>query len=280
MENNSPVEAYFAAIEAELEDVPVARRTEFADEARAHLHAMVEAKRADGWGEVQARQSAMSEFGDPQKVGRALRRQWADSGQLETAGEPLSLWRKVRMFALPVIGCVAFYALLTWMQASARKVAWHMPVVTALVLGSLAYGVSSTVRHRGGWTPSTIVGCAGAFVVASNVLINLNGYRSWGGEWREWGITAFMLLYLSVYGWLYKRERTNRPWQWSALYQTSPVAAEQTYRLGPFVGLALGMTTASIGIVAMGSQFFGLPLALLACAGFVGLVVLGWKLFK
>ncbi len=277
MENNSPVEAYFAAIEAELEDVPAARRTEFVDEVRAHLHAMIEAKRADGRSESQAWQSAMSEFGEPQKVGRDLRRQWADSAQLESEGVPLSLRRKLWIFALPVVASIVIYAMATLIISPRNNAGWQMPVIAAIALGSLAYGVSSTVRYRGGWTPSTIVGCAGAFVVLSNVLININGYRSWGGEWREWGITAFILLYVSVYGWLYKRERTNRPWQFSALYKTSPIAAEQTYRLGPLVGLAMGTTMGCIGIISVGLQFFGLPIALLLCAVSIGSAVVYGK---
>ncbi len=277
MENN--LESYFAAIEAQLGDMPVARKTEFMDEMRAHLHAMVEANRADGHDAATAWLHSMREFGEPEKVGRALRKQWADSAQLESEGEPLSRRRKWRMFALPVAACCVFYALFT--LARGYEASWQLPLIAALAFGCLAYGTASDVRGRGGWKPSTIVGCIGAFILLSNSIFNLSGHQSWGGEWRTWGMFAFTLLYVSLYHWLSKCERAHRPWQFGALYKTNPIAAEQMYRLSPLVGLAMGTAMSCIGLIAVGSQFFGLPVALISCAGVIGVsVVLGRWLLK
>lgn len=268
MGNN--LDSYLAAIEAELGDIPAARKREFMDEARAHLWAMVEAKRADGLSEEAAWQSAMAEFGESREVGRALRQQWADSAQLESEGAPLSTRRKLWIFALPVVGCVLAYALFTLMLAPESSAGWQMPVLAIITFGCITFGISSDVRKRGGWKPSTIVGCFSAVIITSNALFNLSGGREWGGEWRSWGTFAFVMTYASLYFWLYKRERANRPWQWNARFKQSPVAAEQEYRLAPLVGLAMGTVLSCIGLVSIGLQFFGLPFALLSCAGLVG----------
>lgn len=279
MENN--LESYLAAIEAQLNDVPDARRTEFMDEVRAHLHAMFEAKRADGEDTEAAWLYAMREFGEPHEVGRALRAQWADSAQLESEGAPLSLRRKLRMFALPVVGCVVAYAFLAWMRAPQNQASWQMPVIAALVFGCIGFGIASEVRQRGGWKPSTIVGCVGALIICSNALFNLSGHQDWGGEERTWGMFVFTLAYSSLYFWLRKRERANRPWQFGLRYHASPIAAEQEYRLYPLVGLAMGTVLGCIGLISVGLQFFGLPIALLSCAGLIGgAVVLGQWLQK
>ncbi len=268
MENN--LESYLDVLEAQLSDLPDARRAGFVNEARAHLWAMVEAKRADGLGEAQACADAMAEFGEAAQVGRDLREQWANSRQLESEGAPLSLRRKLRMFALPVVGCILAFTLFTWIQAPQNGPDWKWLVIAIFVFGCLAFGISSEVRARGGWKPSTIVACVSAFVISSNSLLHLSGHKIGSGAWRDWAMPIFVLAYTSLYFWLRKREKSRRPWQFSARYKTSPVAAEQEYRLAPLVGLAMGTTMGCIGIVSVGLQFFGWPLALLSCAGLIG----------
>ena len=278
MENN--LESYLSAIEAQLRDVPAARKTEFIDEVRSHLHAMWEAKRADGLDAATAWLHSMAEFGEPEKVGRDLRQQWADSAQLESEGVPLSLRRKAWIFALPVLACVVVYAFATLVISPQNNAGWQLPLMATFIFGCLSYGVSSDVRKRGGWKPSTIVGCVGALVILSNALFNLSGHQEWGGEWRDWGNFAFIMIWASLGNWLRKRERADRPWQFSSLYKTSPVAAEQTYRIAPLVGLAMGTTVGCIGILTMAPQFFGWPIALLLCAVSICVSVLygKWRL--
>ncbi len=279
MENN--LESYLAAIEAQLNDVPAARKAEFMDEVRAHLHAMVEAKRADGLNAAAAWLHSMGEFGEPDKVGRDLRRQWADSAQLESEGVPLSLRRKWWIFTLPVVAGIVVYAMATLTVSPQNNAGWQIPVLALVMFGSLSYGISSDVRKFGGWKPSMIVGYFGSFIMISNVLFTFGGGPAQGGEWQDWGWIVFGLVYTSLYSWLYKRERADHPWQFSALYKTNPIAAEQQYRIGPIVGLVLGNVLGCIGMISVGLQFFGLPIALLSCAALIsGSVVLGKWLLK
>ena len=271
MENN--LETYLAAIEAQLGNMPAARHAEFMAEVRAHLHAMVEAKRADGLDAEAAWLHSMREFGEPEQVGRDLRRQWANSAQLETEGAPLSSRRKVRMFALPVIACVVASTLFTWIQAPQNADSWKWPLIAVFIYGCFAYGISSDVRARGGWEPSTVLGCVGALITVTISLLHLSGHQMGNGIWRDWGLPVFVLVYTSFSSWLRKREKVQRPWQFSARYKTSPVAAEQEYHLTPLIGLAMGTTLGCIGILSMAPQFFGWPLAFGMCAVSIGVAV-------
>ena len=279
MENN--LESYLAQIEAQLTDVPAARKAEFMDEARAHLWALCQAKRADGLDVEAAWLQAAAEFGAPAQVGRELRAQWASSGQLETEGAPLSSRRKIGVFVLPVVVCVVVYTIFTLMQASTIEMGWQVLVLASVAFGSFIYGVASDVRKRGGWKASTVVCAMSTPLILANALLDMSGKNAGNSLLRSQIVFALITLSTLLYFWLYKRERANRPWQWSALYKTNPVAAEQQYRLGPIVGLAMGNVLGCIGMISMGLQFFGLPIALLSCAGLISVsIVLGRWLVK
>lgn len=279
MENN--LESYLVAIEAQLNDIPAARKTEFMDEVRAHMHAMWEAKRADGLDAATAWLSAMEEFGNPENVGRQLRRQWADSAQLESEGVPLSLRRKWWIFALPVVASVVVYAFATMAISPQNNQGWQIPFLTLMMFGSLGYGIASDVRKRGGWKPSLVVGCVQAVFICSQTTINIYGGFQPESQLVMWGGFAIQFVLISLYLWFYKSERADRPWQFSSLYKTNPIAAEQQYRLSPIVGLVLGNVLGCIGMISVGLQFFGLPIALLSCAMLIsGSVILGKWLFK
>ncbi len=274
-------EIYFAALEKSLRDVPAVRRAEFMDEVRAHLHAMVEAKRADGLDAEAVWLQTAAEFGEPEKVGRELRRQWADSAQLESEGVPLSLKRKWWIFVLPVVACVVVYAFATLAVSPKNNTGWQIPVLAAIYFGCPFFGIVSDARKSGGLKPSMIVGLFSSYLLGANCLVDISGNYDWGGTWRTRGIFVFIMLCSSLYFWLYKRERADRPWQFSARFKQSPIAAEQTYRLSPIVGLVLGNVLGCIGMISVGLQFFGLPLALLSCAALIsGSVVLGKWLLK
>ena len=288
MENNSQerIATYFAAIEAQLEALPAARRAEFIDEARAHLHAMVEAKRADGLSEAGAWNAAMTEFGEPTQVGRALHEQWADSAQLESEGVPLSRAEVARKFALPVAaalgGFIAFMLLITpamWHSARAA------PMYTLALASLIGVGIWRGRKQGGQWTPSNVMIAAVTAVILIHVIAGLD----WGTGRYPLGIARviqpmlmpLILVECVLWVWLRRRERADRPWQWSARFKQNPVAAEQEYRLYPLIGLAMGTALGCVGMIGMGLQFFGLPLALLSCGGLIGVaVVFGWWLWK
>lgn len=279
MEND--LETYCAAIEAQLRDVPAARRAEFMDEVRAHLYAMWEAKRADGFDAATAWQSAMREFGEPEKVGRDLRRQWANSAQLESEEVPLSLRRKWRIFALPVLACVVVYAFAMIVISPKNPPVWSIPILAAVYFGCPLFAFVKDAQKHGGLKPSMIVGYFSSFIIGANCLFDISGHHNWGGEWQSTIIPIFAIASAPLYFWLKKLERADRPWQFSARFKSSPVAAEQEYRLARIAGLWMGTAMGCINILWLGSQFFGLPIALLLCTGLIGgAIYLGRWLIK
>ncbi len=280
MENNqlsSRVEAYFAALEMPLAELPASRREEFMAEARAHLHAMVEARRADGLDEAAAWDAALSEFGEPGEVGRALWKAWASSGQLESEGAPLSKAKFARKIALQMLAGAAI-ALFAEIQHKIFPAFSHisgnalfMALGLLCFFGFRAYQMKQRnelqLPHR---VFGFVVGALLLFwMMLRNPPVNLIPNSPFLDVWE----VPIMIGALICWLWLYKRDMARRPWRFGGFagrYGQSPVAAEQEYRLYPVVGLAMGVIMGCVGLVVGGAEFFGLPLALFGCAGVIG----------
>lgn len=282
MENNqlsSRVEAYFATLEAPLSELPARCREEFMAEARAHLHAMVEARRADGLDEAAAWNAALSEFGEPGEVGRALWKSWATSGQLESEGEPLSKRQLAKKFVKPLIAVSIYYLLTTLLLSSDR-----VPKVPFfLLLGVLAFGIGIFRARRAGmqWTPSSITG---AVLMVVQLLLSLAQLQweetRYGTLFMSWG-TPLLLFCYTFWWWLYKRDLRKRPWKSSALYSKNSVAAEQSYRISPLIGWTMGSVMGCMGTFAVFLQILGwMPTLLLCAANIVTSVVGGFWLYR
>ncbi len=271
MENN--LESYLAAIEAQLRDVPAARKAEFMDEVRAHLHAQWEAKRADSFDAATAWLHSMREFGEPDKVGRDLRRQWASSGQMETEGVPLSKWDFARKFGWRLVAVTAIGTAAVTLPESAWEQLSKPSDYVALILAIFGFWIFRFQRQGKQWTIYNIVAYLFAFVLMMEPVAHMQWPAFDMGDLgppTALGIGLFMI-------WLWKRDRANRPWQWSALFKSSPVAAEQEYRLSPLIGLAIGTTMGCAGLISI----FGLTSALLPCVGTIGgAIIFGWWLQK
>ncbi len=280
MENNelsSRIEAYFAALEAPLAELPATRREEFIAETRAHLGAMVEAKRADGLGEEAAWNAAMNEFGEPGEVGRALWKAWATSGQLESEGAPLSTREVVKKY-LPrmalVMGAMSLFRFLP-------EAAWHSSTFLAVcalwIVGCLSWGSLRFWRSGGRWTAFTSANLVFFLVSAFYAL----GQLQWGETWRatasgrlvgQW-FPFLPILFCPLYFYLYKRDLKSRPWRFGAFagrFKQSPVAAEQEYRLSPALGLLMGGLFGCVGALVIGLASSGFVPTFLLVAGFLG----------
>ena len=276
MENNElqgHIEAYFAALEAPLSAVPIARREEFLTETRAHLGAMVKAKRADGIGEEAAWNAAMNEFGEPREVGGALWKAWATSGQLESEGAPLSkreLAKKYLPRMAAVMGAMSLFRFLP-------EAVWHSSTFLAVcalwIVGCLSWGSLRFWRSGGRWTAFTSANFVFFLVSAFYAL----GQLQWGETWRatEGGRLAHQwfpllpFLFCPLYFYLYKRDLKSRPWRFGAFagrFKQSPVAAEQEYRLSPALGLLMGGVFGCGASIVSGVQIFGLAHELWKCA--------------
>ena len=277
---------YCAELAAALAELPAPRRAEFVAEARAHLLAMVAARRADGTSQAQAWRLALEEFGAAREVGRALREQWANSGQLECEGAPLSKRQLLGKVAPPLLMALGFYLLLLLVPHAAWKNAWAGPLYALFCLIAGGFGLARARRRGMKWTPATIANCAFGCVMMLNAIVLV----VWGdalnsSQWSDkypWAMLCAVALFALVSRALRARERGARPWRVAANYASNPVAAEQEFRLYPRLSFALGAAMMGCGLVVLGvQQAFGLPLALLACASILGgAAALLWRLKK
>jgi len=112
--------AYLDRLDAQLNDLPPARRSEILDETREHLEAMMTARRADGMEENEAWGSAHNAFGDAEMVGRELAREWKRAPRVETVGTPLSKREKLKKSMGPLllsfVGCPLVLSLMSWLE--------------------------------------------------------------------------------------------------------------------------------------------------------------------
>jgi len=271
---NSPlanrIEAYFAALEAPLTELPAARREEFLREARAHVQSMVEARRADGMDEVAAWEEALRDFGDPQEVGRALWREWASSGQLESEGAPLSKRDLVWQYLLRMRWMIPFIVLL--LSTPKRVWDWHYTVLLLEIfsLGSFAWGLWRHQRGSGQWRTSEVLSYSFVALLILNSLAHFAFRGVTSALPVEHLLDQSLLPLMGGFGVLqlcfYKRELPQRPWRfgpYAARYKQSPVAAEQEYRLHPLLGSVMGITVACVVALAQSlllSHFTTIPL--------------------
>ncbi len=76
---SEPLETYLARIERRLWPMPLTLRREMVGEMRGHLSEAVKAKLSAGHAPEAALKGALQQFGKPEKIGRALRREWRGS---------------------------------------------------------------------------------------------------------------------------------------------------------------------------------------------------------
>jgi len=276
MENNplaNRIEAYFSALEAPLFELPAARREEFLLEARAHVRSMVEARRADGMDEAAAWDAALRDFGDPQEVGRALWREWAGSGQLESEGAPLSVRDLVRRYGPLMMAGMSLSLLILF----ASKQVWMRHYLVSLLVifsvGSFGWALWRHRRDGGQWTTSTVLSYGGLALILLNSVADLVWRVTWSatpiGHLANQCFPFVVCAYCGLWLYSYKRKLPQRPWRfgsYAARYKQSPVAAEQEYRLNPLVGLAMGAVLACVGPLVTSLQLFGTAPALLIWA--------------
>ncbi len=269
------LEAYLSALEAQLTEMPAARRAEFLDEARAHLHAMFEARRADGADAATAWLQVAAEFGEPAQVGRELREQWASSGQLETEGAPLTKWEWVRNFGIIFVAIAALEVFIVSLPKSAWEQMRNYSAYGMVVLAMIAFWSLQLRRAGRRWTFASVLAHGLAFLLLMQPVARVQWPQIETSGFEQPMSVGFCLLM----AWVLKREIGNRPWQWSARFKSSPVAAEQEFRFTRLFAIAAMTTTGCANIIWMGTQFFALPIAplLLACAGFSGVNLIVWR---
>ncbi len=257
-------EPYFAALARALGEMPAERKDAAIQEVRAHLWAMVEAKRSDGLDEATAWLQATREFGEPAQVGRALHRQWVATGQMEESGEPLAKIKVALKWGYVALAGAWTIALFSFDHSTIFEAcAWLLVMLSFPDIGR--YQAS----NRGKWS------FAGIFLnlVSLFALLNMLWMKDfqgtfWGDIWN-YATLIVAMLYVPVYLRFRKKEIARRPWKTDRLFLRSPIAAEQKYRMEPRIVLSI---TAIFGCALTVSQSFGWlnwPLIILMCAAIV-----------
>ena len=76
---SEPLETYLARVERHLWPMPLTLRREMVGEMRGHLSEAVQANLSAGHAPEAALKGTLQQFGKPEKIGRALRREWRGS---------------------------------------------------------------------------------------------------------------------------------------------------------------------------------------------------------
>ncbi len=277
------IEEFVGQVGERLQEFPAERREATAHELSEHLRAMVSARRACGLGKAQAWVESVEAFGSADEVGQALEAEWKRTPRIEVRGEPLSAGEKRRVWARPVLRVAVAYPLmllaLPWLSGTSVG---HI-VLSVVMLGCVAFTLWK-MRQRMGRTPATLFGQAASVLLMVYVAVSLKwpGLLDHGPLSRvahAWPTLMACALLLSV--WWHRREsNTTRPWKFLPRYGKSPVAAEEEYRLGTPIGLAIGTVMSCIGTLWMGWNFFGMGVALTTCTGLIVGAVVAARLLK
>lgn len=277
---------FLEKLDAQLSDLPPARRAEILAETRAHLEAMMSARRADGMEQNEAWHSARQAFGEAQSIGRDLAREWRRSPRVETVGTPLSKHEKLRLFAFPAtLALFIFVFSMLGLTDERWKSYWINGIIALITFGCAGYGFRSWRRAGGQWTPA--IAFNWTLCVLQLLWANLYltfGSQSLGASGESvspfWLLAMFPLALLpfSILAsvWLKrenKRGNTPFPWRQTSRYAQNPIAAEEIYRLAPKVGLVKGAALGCSLWLWMGWKFFGFGIAATLCVAEIAVAV-------
>jgi len=179
--NDPQVEEWFQRLNAPLQRLPLAERVELHTEVRQHLDALVAANKELGSPPEEAWELALTQFGDPTRIGRKMYREWQQSRTGFRAdmkailfGYGLQAIRGVVVQSLfpfwPQNGISPHpNPLLLWMLGFpmtvlisvviGRKYPYHA-LKSALLwpfLWPIGTWVAIVTAHKMGWTPLTII---------------------------------------------------------------------------------------------------------------------------
>lgn len=273
-----PVDDFLEQINAQLGDLPPARRIEIIGETRAHLEAMIAARKSDGMDENAAWQSASRAFGDAETIGRELAREWKRDPRVETVGTPLTKKEKLWMFARPVtlfLLCYGFLSLMDVVRAQSRQGA---DAIYPLITFSCGAVVLWRWRREGGkWTSARIAGWALLILGWLWIYSGLFGSTLRSPLWSAIPVIlifGMIIVLCIIYIGVKRSVKTAFPWRQMPQYAQNPIKAEELYRLGPRIQLVSMTTSGCLLWLFMGWKYFGFALAAGFCIGEIALAYL------
>lgn len=276
-----PIDEFLETLDAQLNDLPPARRIEIIGETRAHLEAMIAARRAGGQSEAQAWQSAREAFGDAKTTGAELAREWKRAPRVETEGTPLSRREKIALLTPFLVRCFAVWALVLLSFAGLGRLSSANQGLILIAWIPLIFGFQLR-RQRGKGrpiTPSRIAWFGGAALLS----LGLGIYQQFESELhgtsteiflQAWAVPLFMLTMAAILFWAKLEARHVFPWRYLPRYPSNPIGAEQEYFLWRKIETAFKLLLAFTFWSWMGWQFLGFVLAAILGLGEIAFTLL------
>ena len=259
--NFNALDQYESDLALVLAPLPNEKRAQVLAEVRAHLEAMIEARRADGMNADGAMENALQGFGTAEQIGRELLDEWARGPRMEVRGTPLSKREKWRQVA-PVVGAfLVLYPLMLWLQQQMQGWKWQGVATSAFMMVCFTTGMwRSQKATRWMERPAHRFLALVCVLQMVGAILYLNRDVMPAGTNRvfEIGMPILGLLMLIGLVWLVRERKTNPPWREIATYQANPIATEERYRLGSRTGLIMGATMGIMSTLWMSWNFFGL----------------------
>ena len=259
--NFNALDEYESDLALVLAPMPDEKRAQVLAEVRAHLEAMIEARRADGQSVEVALADALGSFGAADGIGSELLNEWARGPRMEARGTPLTKREKWRQIA-PIVGWVfVVYPLIMWLLPLMQGWKWEGLTMSALVVAGFASAMwrahkSGRWLHRPAYRFIAVVNALHILVL----IIYFNRSVMPQGAQRVfeiWMPIYFVLSFIGLAWWMRER-KTNPPWRALATYQANPVATEERYRLSQTSGLIIGGAMGIVYTLWMSWNFFGL----------------------
>ena len=277
--NLNLLDQYESNLALVLAPLPPEKRAQVLAEVRAHLEAMIEARRADGMSAERATEEALQGFGAAELIGRELLDEWARGPRMEARGTPMSRREKVKVSVRLFIAALVLRPLMEWLLPRLEGWEWEGVAKTSFWVMCLAYGMWHSQK-----TLRWIEKPACRFVVIVNVMhilvvlilcnfVSVPASHAWllsilSSSW----ILIYLLLSTIGLAWYRRERKVNPPWRDMMSYRTNPVATEDRYRLNELsaftlswsigalstlwlVGVSYGSVGGLIGIAALLSSY-------------------------
>ena len=259
--NFDALDSYESDLALVLEPMPPEKRAQVLAEVRAHLEAMIEARRADGMSAQSAMENAMGIFGAADEIGRELLDEWARGPRMEVRGTPLSKREKCRQIALMIVWPCVVFPLFQWLQQQIHGWQWEGMAESAFVILCFTLGMWRSQRS-GRWLERPVYRFTAVVNMVHIMFVVIHFNRSAMPFSAQSALEIWMPIYgvCSLIGlvWWLRERKTNPPWRYMTTYQANPVATEERYRLKQNSGLIISGAVITLSALWLNWNLFGL----------------------
>ena len=255
------LDGYESDLAVVLAPLPDEKRAQVLAEVRAHLEAMIEARRADGINAERALENALEGFGSSEQIGRELLDEWARGPRMEVRGTPLSKREKLKLLGRPFVFVLIYYPLVTWIlpqYVDETKLDLLFSIVAMLCF---AFGGWRWLRERNGKLSAaqkSLFAVCTFQALMSIIYLNRRLMPFDVDRYFANYLWISLPLLIGSLVWCQRERKTNPPWRTLKTYQANPIATEERFRLSGLIGLIMGATMGVMSMLWMSWNFYGL----------------------